>query len=65
MPDPPGLVVKNGTKRFAVLGNPGPSSSTRISTQSSCSVQPSATAPPVSSAASTALRVTLMSSCSS
>jgi hypothetical protein len=25
MPDPPGLVVKNGTKRLAVLASPGPS----------------------------------------
>ena len=32
MPEPPGLVVKNGTNRFAVFDNPGPSSSTQIST---------------------------------
>ena len=32
MPEPCGLVVKNGTNRFAVGGRPGPSSSTQIST---------------------------------
>ena len=26
MPEPPGLVVKNGTNRFAVFDSPGPSS---------------------------------------
>jgi hypothetical protein len=31
MPEPPGFVVKNGTKRLAEGGRPGPSSSTRIS----------------------------------
>src|SRR6476660_8192065 len=31
IPDPPGLVVKNGTNRLPVLERPGPSSSTLIS----------------------------------
>ena len=32
MPEPPGLVVKNGTKRLVVFDSPGPSSSTQMST---------------------------------
>src|SRR6266508_6108009 len=31
IPDPPGLVVKNGTNRLPVFDNPGPSSSTHSS----------------------------------
>ena len=31
MPEPPGLVVKNGTNRFDVFDRPGPSSSTQMS----------------------------------
>ena len=31
MPEPPGLVVKNGTNRLPVFDNPGPSSSTHSS----------------------------------
>ena len=35
MPEPPGLVVKKGTKRLAVFERPGPSSSTQISSRRS------------------------------
>ena len=42
MPEPPGLVVKNGTNRFSVLARPGPSSSTQTSTTPS-SATPSPT----------------------
>ena len=67
MPEPSGLVVKNGTNRFGVAGKPGPSSSTQISTWRAAARrrQPTLTPPPVSSAASAALRTRLMSSCSS
>src|SRR5262245_7966780 len=64
MPDPPGLVVKNGTKRFEVLGNPGPSSSTETSRKELLTRQVSRAPPPVSIDASTALRITLISNCS-
>jgi len=64
MPDPPGLVVKNGTKRFEVLGNPGPSSSTETSRKELFTRQVTSAPPPVSIDASTALRITLISNCS-
>ena len=43
MPDPPGLVVKNGTNRFAVFDSPGPSSSTQMSTPWRVRRQPTVT----------------------
>ena len=43
MPDPPGFVVKKGTKRLAVSERPGPSSSTEISKWSPFFDQPRAT----------------------
>jgi len=52
MPEPPGLVVKNGTKRLAVPARPGPSSVTQISTIAPSRRQPAATDPPVMSEAS-------------
>jgi hypothetical protein len=49
MPDPPGLVVKKGTKRLELFERPGPSSSTWISSSPAVPrLHPSATAPPVS-----------------
>jgi len=68
MPEPPGFVVKNGTKRFPVFESPGPSSSTQSSIDagepgSRC--QPTRTPPPVSRTASTAFRIRLINSCSS
>ena len=52
MPDPPGLVVKNGTNRLPVFDRPGPSSSTHSSTlagdEPGTRVQPTRTPPPVS-----------------
>src|SRR5882724_8365095 len=62
MPDPPGLVVKNGTNRFVVPASPGPSSSMRTSTLLPFLRQPMVTPPPVSSAAPAALRNRLISS---
>ena len=56
MPEPPGLVVKNGTNRFDAFGSPGPSSSTQSSKLRPSRFQPTVTPPPVCSAASTALR---------
>lgn len=50
MPEPPGLVVKKGTKRLAEGGRPGPSSSTwtsRPGVGRSTSAQDSRTPPPV------------------
>src|SRR6185436_4804647 len=69
MPEPPGLVVKNGTKRLPVLDNPGPSSSTHNSIaggyEPARRCHPTLTPPPVSRTASTAFRMRLISSCSS
>src|SRR5439155_6530287 len=64
IPDPPGLVVKKGTNRLAVLESPGPSSSTRTSNSAPVFAQPIVTPPLVSRAASAALRNRLMSNCS-
>ena len=64
MPDPPGLVVKNGTNKFVGFMIPGPSSCTNTSTHSPASRQPTATLPLVSSEASTALCKMLISNCS-
>src|SRR5688572_9956795 len=65
MPEPPGLVVKKGTKRFLVSATPGPSSVITISTWRAWRRQVTSTWPPVSVAASTALRSRLISSWSS
>ena len=50
MPDPPGLVVKNGTNRLPVFPSPGPSSSTHSSTvagdEPGTRCQPTRTVPP-------------------
>src|SRR5205085_5160383 len=43
IPDPPGFVVKKGTKRFAVFARPKPSSSTQISTWPPCAPHPTRT----------------------
>ena len=43
MPDPPGLVVKNGTNRLVVFDKPGPSSSTQMSTPWRVRRQPTVT----------------------
>ena len=64
IPEPSGFVVKNGTNRLAGFIIPGPSSSTRISTQFPFSRQPSVTSPCISSAASTALCNRLINTCS-
>ena len=68
-PSPPGFVVKNGTKRFAVSRGPGPrrrraGSRPGPAARWSAPTRPS-TPPPVSRAASAALRTRLMRSCSS
>ena len=47
IPVPPGLVVKNGTNRFAESGRPGPSSCTVSSNESSRVVHFTRTPPPV------------------
>ena len=69
MPEPSGLVVKNGTNRLPVFDRPGPSSSTQSSMDGGddpgTRCQPIRTAPPVSRTASMALRSRLISSCSS
>jgi hypothetical protein len=62
LPEPWGLVVKKGTNRLPDSGSPGPSSSTAISTLALAALQRTRTSPPVSSAASAALRTRLMSS---
>ena len=64
MPDPPGLVVKNGTNRLRVLESPGPSSSTVSSKAGGlgqCRDQPTLTPPAVSVAASIAFLSRLIS----
>ena len=69
MPEPPGFVVKNGTNRLPVFDRPGPSSSTHNSIaggdEPGSRSHPTRTPPPVSRTASTALRIRLISSCSS
>ena len=40
MPEPPGLVVKNGTNRLPVFDSPGPSSSTHSSIAAATARQP-------------------------
>ena len=55
MPDPPGLVVKNGTNRFDAFVRPAPSSSIHSSKLRPSRFQPTVTPPPVCSAASAAL----------
>src|SRR5262245_19075049 len=65
IPEPVGLVVKNGTNRFDVSGSPGPSSSTVTCRPPSTFCQSIHTLPLVSSVASTAFRTMLISSCSS
>src|SRR6185437_113995 len=61
IPEPPGLVVKKGTKRLAVSGRPNPSSRIDMSTNASSALHATVTPPPVSSDASAALRMRLMS----
>src|SRR5665213_2494065 len=61
IPDPPGLVVKNGTKRFVVSGRPYPSSRTETSRYEPSLVQLIVTPPPVSSDASAAFLTMLIS----
>ena len=63
MPEPAGLVVKNGTNRLAGLAIPGPSSCTYKYSELPFLDQPIRTLPPVSSVASTALRMRLISNC--
>ena len=69
MPEPPGLVVKNGTNRLPVFPSPGPR--LRPTVRPSTATSPARAAsrrarlPPVSLTASTALRIRLISSCSS
>ena len=59
-----GFVVKNGTNRFDVSGRPLPFVvDVDLEPVAAC-FQPTDTSPPVSSDASTALRMMLMSSCS-
>ena len=62
MPDPPGFVVKNGTKRFDVFARPGPSSRIKIIACCPERVQPTVTEPLVSRDASAALRIRLINS---
>ncbi len=64
IPEPPGLVVKNGTNKFVGFMIPSPSSRTKISTHSPASFQPMVTAPRVASDASAALCSKLISACS-